>query len=161
MPAARPNHPPSIPPAEVLPSHDGDFYSWTLAQAAALRDGAWHELDLANLAEEIEALGRGEFNQLMGAYRVILIHMLKWDHQPERRSRSWATSIRTQRIDVDDVLADNPGLSSRRDQAVARAYRRARIQAGTETGLSERTFPTSCPYTLDEIMNRSFASPEM
>jgi hypothetical protein len=158
MPATQLGTP--APETDRAGSYEHDFYSWTLAQAAALRAGTLNDLDLANLAEEIEDLGRQEFNQLAGAYRVILVHMLKWDHQPERRSRSWAGSIKTQRIEVHDVLADNPSLNSRRDEAVARAYRRSRVQAGTETGLLERTFPTACPYTLDEIMNRPFDWPE-
>lgn len=160
MPATKPNKPSPGTPAEAAPSYAHDFYSWTLAQAAALRAGSLRDLDLANLAEEIEDLGRQEFSQLAGAYRVILIHMLKWDHQPERRSRSWVTSIKTQQLDAAFVLQDNPGLKSRLGDAIERAYLGARVRAAGETGLPERTFPTACPYTLDEIMNRPFDWPE-
>ena len=160
MPATRLNKPAPETASEHAGSYEHDFYSWTLAQAAALRAGTLRDLDLANLAEEIEDLGKETFNKLVSAYRVILIHMLKWDHQAERRSRSWLTSIKTHRVDVEDVLIDNPGLKGRVTEAVARAYRKARINAAGETRLPEKVFPTACPYTLDEIMNRPFDWPE-
>lgn len=140
--------------------YERDFYTWAREQAAALSEGRLQDLDLANLAEEVADMGSEKFSQLASAYRVILIHMLKWDHQPGCRSRSWVTSIRTQRIEAEDVLSENPGLKGRREEAVARAYRRARVHAAGETGLPEKAFPTTCPYTLDEIMNRPFDWPE-
>src|ERR1700726_653198 len=91
----------------------GDYYSWLMEQAAHLRSARWEALDSENLAEEIESLGREQFNKLESALRVLLTHMLKWDHQPDRRSRSWALSIKAQRLELDDVLSDNPGLKPR------------------------------------------------
>ena len=84
------------------------FYAWTIDQAASLSAGAFRELDLENLAEENEDLGKDQFSKIRSAFRIILLHMLKWDHQPERRSRSGAGSIATHRIDLDDVLLENP-----------------------------------------------------
>jgi hypothetical protein len=136
-----------------------DLYTWSLEQAAALRAGELERLDLTNLAEEIEDLGSEQLHKLTSAYRIILLHMLNWDHQPKRRSRSWITSIRSHRAAADDVLEDNQDLKSRRDVALARAYRRARIQAGGETRLGEDAFPSECPYSLEEIMTREFVWP--
>jgi hypothetical protein len=146
--------------APEKPLYERDFYTWTREQAAALSEGRLQDLDLANLAEEIASMGTQEFNQLASAYRVILIHMLKWDHQPARRARSWVTSIRTQRIDAAYVLKDNPGLKSRLAEAIERGYSGARVRAAGETGLPEKTFFATCPYTLDEIMSRPFEWPE-
>jgi hypothetical protein len=84
-------------------------------------------------------------------------HMLKWDHQPERRTRSWVTSIRVQRNNLDDVLADNPGLRPRLDEAIARAYRNARAEAAQETGLDEEAFPATCPYSFEDLTSRPFS----
>src|SRR5215217_4199153 len=136
-----------------------DLYTWAIEQAAALRAGELESLDLTNLAEEIEDLGSEQLHKLTSAYRIILVHMLKWDYQPERRSRSWATSISSQRVAASDVLEDSKGLKSRRDIALARAYRRARIEAGGQTGLGEGAFPAECPYSLQEVMTREFAWP--
>ncbi len=136
--------------------YDRDFYSWSLEQARLLRAGRFEAVDRENVAEEIESLGREQFNKLESAFRVLLLHMLKWDHQPDLRSRSWALSIETQRIEVDDVLADNPGLTPRVAEAIARAYRKARLEAARETGLSKREFPESCPYSPDDMAARPF-----
>jgi hypothetical protein len=141
----------------VRAEYERDFYSWLMEQARFVREGRWRAIDRDNLAEEIESLGREQFNKLAGALRVLLLHMLKWDHQPRKRTRSWTVSITTQRIEIDDVLADNPGLRPRIAEATARAYRQARILAARETGLPENTFPAKCPYGHDEIMSREFS----
>jgi hypothetical protein len=86
-----------------------------------------------------------------------MLHMLKWDHQPERRSRSWTLSIKVQRNNLADVLADNPGLKSRLTEALERAYRDARIEAAQETDLDDATFPDKCPYSFEAITSRDFS----
>ena len=145
------------PPAEpVRAEYERDFYSWLMEQARLVRAGQWSAIDRANLAEEIESLGREQFNKLESALRVLLLHMLKWDHQPDRRTRSWELSIKEQRIAVQDILDDNPGLKPRIDEALARGYRRARLAAAKETEVDESGFPRSCPYSFDDAMTRSF-----
>lgn len=136
--------------------YERDFYAWALDQARLLREGRLDSIDVANVAEEIEYLGREQFNKLESALRVLLVHMLEWDQQPELRSRSWALSIETQRIEISDVLADNPGLKPRIAEATARAYRKARLEAAKETGLSKTKFPETCPYSPDDIAARPF-----
>jgi len=146
-----------VPAAEAAgTSYDRDFYSWSLEQARLVREGRWGAIDRENVAEEIESLGREQFNKLESAIRVLLLHMLKWDHQPELRSRSWALSIAAHRVGLDDVLSDNPGLKPRIGEAIARAYRRARIEAAKETGLDIKRFPQACPYSYGDIVAREF-----
>jgi hypothetical protein len=136
--------------------YDRDFYSWSQEQGRLVREGRWNEVDRENVAEEIESLGREQFNKLESAIRVILTHMLKWDHQLEKRSRSWAVSIATQRTELDDVLDDNPGLKPRVGEAIPRAYRKARLDAMNETGLKKSEFPEACPYSFADITSRPF-----
>jgi Domain of unknown function DUF29 len=137
--------------------YERDFYSWLMEQARHLREGRFETLDRDNLAEEIESLGREQFNKLVSALRVLMVHLLKWDHQPSLRSRSWVLSIQEQRLEIADVLSDNPGLQPRIDEAIARAYRRARIEAARETGLDEAIFSPTCPYSFDDITSRVFS----
>lgn len=144
-------------PASSATAYERDFYSWTLEQAALLRGGHLSELDAANIAEELSDLGRAEFNSLVGALRVLTMHLLKWDYQPEKRSRSWALTISSQRLELSDLLADNPGLKPRFGEALERAYRRARLEASKETGLDLRTFPETCPYDLAAITSREIS----
>jgi len=141
----------------VRAEYDRDFYSWSMEQARLIREGRDEALDRDNLAEEIESLGREQFNKLVSALRVTMTHMLKWDHQPARRSRSWELSINQQRFEIGNVLDDNPGLKPRLAEAMDRAYRGARIDAAKETGLDEAQFPATCPYSFDDITTRKFA----
>jgi hypothetical protein len=146
---------PAEQPAGAL--YDRDFYSWSLEQARLVREGRWDAVDRANVAEEIESLGREQFNKLESALRVLMLHMLKWDHQPTLRSRSWVLSIKAQRAELENIMADNPGLKPRIGEAISRGYRRASIEAARETGLDEEQFSKSCPYAWDDIVSRVFS----
>jgi hypothetical protein len=146
---------PTDAPAQA--DYERDFYSWLMEQAQFVREGRWSALDRENLAEEIESLGREQFNKLESALRVLLLHILKWDHQPGKRTRSWTLSIKEQRLMVRRVLDDNPGLKSRRNEALTLAYELARVRAARETKLSESRFPVECPYSWDEIVSREFS----
>ncbi|GAB6843622.1 hypothetical protein HNR00_001147 [Methylorubrum rhodinum] len=137
-------------------AYEHDFYTWTQEQGARLRAGDVSGLDFANLAEEVESLGRSQFDSLVSLWCIVLLHMLKYDHQPGRRTRSWLISIRTHRNRAEDILADNPGLKGRLAEAVGRAYRDARLDASKETRLALKNFPQICPYTLDDIRSRPF-----
>ena len=145
------------PEAPASADYERDVYAWSQEQARLIRDGRWEAIDRENVAEEIESVGRTEFNQLVSALRVLMLHMLKWDHQPERRTRSWVLSIRVQRNDLDDALADNPSLKPRIAEAMTRAYRSARVEAAKETGLDEDMFPAKCPYSFEDIRDRIFS----
>jgi hypothetical protein len=145
------------PPDEpARAEYQTDIYSWSQEQARLLREGHWTLVDRDNVAEEIESVGATEFNRLESALRVLLLHVLEWEHQPQKRSRSWALSIKEQRLAIDDVLADNPGLKPRIGEALARAYRRARIEAAKETGLDEAKFPETCSYSFEDATTRKF-----
>jgi hypothetical protein len=151
------NHVGLAPPDEpVRAKYMHDFYSWLMEQARAVREGRWGAIDRENLAEEIESLGREQFNKLESALRVPLLHILKWDHQPQLRSRSWVLSIEAQRLELENVLSDNPGLKPRIAEALARGYRRARLESANETGLEKIAFPDVCPYSFDDITSRAF-----
>lgn len=146
--------------ARTGPDHlDRDLYAWAYEQALALRRGHFSALDALNLAEEIEDLGGEIYNRMESALRITLMHLLKWDHQPDKRSRSWHLSIRNGRLDAEDVLERHPSLNRRVPGALAKAYRRARIDAAGETGLDESVFPAECPYTFEDIMTRPVSWP--
>jgi hypothetical protein len=146
----------SGPPARASTRHDEDLFTWVQEQVALLRAGRLDEIDAENIVDELSDVGKSEFSKLQSALEIILAHMLEWDHQPERRSRSWDNSIAAQRSEYSDVLADNPGLKSRRAEALERAYRKARLAASSETNLPRETFPAECPYGWDEILDRPF-----
>jgi Domain of unknown function DUF29 len=136
-----------------------DLYGWATEQAALLRAGRIAEADAQNIAEELDDVGSEQYDKLASALRLILLHLLKWDHQPERRTRSWWASISVQRNHVRRLLRKNPGLKPHLRTATADGYEDARIEAAAQTRLSPRRFPVQCPYAWDEIMERSIAWP--
>ena len=101
-------------------------------------------------------MGSNEYDKLESALRVLLMHMLKWDHQPDKRTRSWENTIAIQRSHALRQLRKNPSLKSRTSEAVAEAYSDARRLASSETDMDLDTFPETCPYDWDAILNRSF-----
>jgi hypothetical protein len=133
------------------------FYSRSFEQARFVREGLWDAVDRQNVAEEIGSLGREQFNKLVSALRVLLLHFLEWDHRQERRSRSWVLSVEAQRDELADVIGDNPGLKPRIGEAIDRAYRKTRIEAAQETGLEKSQFPEQCPYSFDQIVKRDLS----
>ena len=139
--------------------YDRDLYSWAVEQAALLRAGKVAEADALNIAEELNDVGNEQYDKLESALRIILLHLLKWDDQPERRSRSWRLSIEVQRKHVRKVLRKNPGLKPLVNEAVTDAYDDARLEAAAEIDRDERTFPERCTYSLDVIMDRQIDWP--
>src|SRR5947209_19878105 len=127
--------------------YDRDLYSWAIEQATLLRAGRIAEADALNIAEELDDVGNEQYDKLESALRIILLHLQKWDHQPERRARSWCLSIAVQRKHVSKVLRKNPGLKSLVDEAVTEAYEIARIEAAAQTLLDTDVFPMECPYS--------------
>jgi predicted nucleic acid-binding Zn-ribbon protein len=139
--------------------YDRDLYSWAVEQAALLRAGRIADADARNIAEELDDVGNEQYEKLESALRIILLHLLKWEHQPKRRSRSWRLSISVQRRHVLRVLRKNPGLKSVLDEAITEAYEIARIEAAAQTLLEEDVFPLECPYSWNDIMERKLRLP--
>jgi|HubBroStandDraft_1064217.scaffolds.fasta_scaffold354328_2 hypothetical protein len=143
-------------PTKNATLYDTDLYAWANEQAALLRAGRLSELDIENIAEEIESMARSEKRELTSRLTVLLVHLLKWRYQPALQSRSWQQTIEEQRIQLEDHLAENPSLKSQLDEIMAKAYRLAGIRAERETGLLRTSFPLTCPFTFDEAMNPDF-----
>lgn len=138
------------------PTYDQDYYQWFHDQARLLREGLWEHIDVENLAEELEDMGKREKRALRSRTVVLLAHLLKYAYQPERRGPSWAGTIREQRKQLDALLCDSPSLKPRLIDDLEDSYISARLLAAGETGLPEKAFPASCPFTLDELIDEHF-----
>ena len=136
--------------------YDRDFYAWANEQAGLLRAGRLADADIAHIAEEIESMGKSEKRELVSRLAVLLLHLLKWRFQTARRSRSWQNSIEVQRIRLEAHLRDNPSLKAVLEEAVADAYRVARLEAENETGLDRTAFPSTCPWLFEQMMAEGF-----
>jgi len=136
--------------------YDEDFYAWTQEQARLLRAGAFSEVDASNLAEEIEDMGKSNRRELGSRLAVLLMHLLKWQFQPNRRSPGWAATIAEQRDEIAEVLSDSPSLRSVVGDKLTTIYARARRKAVSETGLPEKAFPEECPFKPEQILAEDF-----
>jgi hypothetical protein len=144
----------AAPSVQRGPGQDEDLAGWAFHQAMLLRSGQLHLADAALIAEELEDVGHEQYDKFRSALRLILSHMLKWDHQPDRRSRSWQKTISNNRENVQELLETNPSFKSRRADAVTRAYRAARREAYSQTKLPLQTFPEECPYGWADLVTR-------
>jgi hypothetical protein len=142
------------------PGYDEDYAAWLGEQVARMRAGHWTELDAANLIDEVESLGRSDFKGFVSAIEIVLVHMLKWDVQPERRGPSWVASIVEHRQRIADELEASPSYKARIDEAVLRAWRTARPAAAKETGLRLDAFPSENPFGWDDITQRNYETPD-
>ena len=137
-------------------NYENDFYGWTQEQAALLKAGRLNDLDIVNLIEEIETMGRSEKRELQSRLMVLLVHLLKWKYQPARRGRSWLLTIKGQRMNLEDVINDNPGLKSQLFDLLVHAYSLAKVEAAKQTRLDDGLFEETCPWSLEQIRDIAF-----
>ena len=135
-------------------THENDFYAWTQEQAHLLKTGQLQQIDRQNIAEELEDMGRSEKRQLESRLEVLIMHLLKWQFQPNLRSRSWQLTIKEQRLRLEKLLQKNPSLQPNLTEIIEDIYPLATLSAERETGLS--LFPETCPYTLSNILSPEF-----
>jgi Domain of unknown function DUF29 len=135
-------------------SYETDIVAWANEQAALLRGGHLSALDIEHIAEEIEDVGKSEQRELANRMAVLLMHLLKWQFQPAKRSKSWEFTLRTQRKEVAYVLAEAPSLKGKfnDEKWLDVVWSKAVGKAETETGLDIEAFPESCPWTIAEVL---------
>jgi hypothetical protein len=132
--------------------YDQDFYLWIETISKQLKAGKFAEIDLANLIEEIESMGKSEKRELKSRLIVLLMHLLKWQYQPEKRSESWRSTITEQRICIELLLEDSPSLQPLFIEIFADCYEKARLKASEETGIKLNFFPKESPFSLEETL---------
>ena len=136
--------------------YDTDFYGWTQEQSQVLLSRDWSRLDIEHLIEEVESLGKQQRQELRSRLSVVLGHLLKWEFQPQCRSRSWLATLRIQRRDITRLLKDNPSLKPYLEQSVKDAYDNGRDLAMAETDLPGSRFPVESPYSFDVALDALF-----
>ena len=149
--------PASVPTAEHDSQlYDTDFYSWTQRTAALLRARRFDEVDVEHAAEEIEDMGKRDLKELNSRLQVVLMHLLKWQLQPERRSGSWQSTIVAQRLEIGALLRQSPSLRPKVASELAGNYVSAVKRAIPEIGLEKDAFPARCPFTVEQILDEDF-----
>ncbi|MGK7904504.1 MAG: DUF29 domain-containing protein [Hormoscilla sp.] len=133
-----------------------DFNKWVEQTAQLLRSRRWQDLDLQHLIEEVEDLGKSERRGVASQLTRLLLHLLKWQYQAQRRSDSWLDSITDARTQIDLAIEDSPSLRSYPEEQLKQSYQRARRQATKQTEMPLEVFPEECPYALELVLDEDW-----
>ena len=134
-----------------------DFHAWAIANAELLKNHKYMEIDLPNLVEELESMGRQERRKLLSHLKLLFLHLLKWQFQPEMNlGSSWGRSIKINRIEVKRQIKENPSLRGWFSELVKEAYELAREDAASETFMSIHYFPEEMPFTLEDALDNDW-----
>jgi hypothetical protein len=136
--------------------YNKDFYAWTIHNVMLMRQGKLSEIDVENVAEELESMGNNNKRELVNRLAVLIAHLLKWQCQPIRRSKSWILTIKNQRFEILDLLEESPSLKHQIELKFNHAYEKAKIICSEQTGIDEDELPANCPFSLEECLNFDF-----
>ncbi len=136
--------------------YEQDYLGWLIETARLLRSGQLSEIDVVNLAEELDDMGRSEKRAVESNLEVLLRHLLKYQYQPDRRSNSWPFTILEHRDRIDKAFRDSPSLKPYVASIFADCYALACKKAAVETGLPAETFPQTNPFSLEATLNSDF-----
>jgi len=145
---------------ELANLYETDYLAWIALTVAKLRSPDLLQLkpdiDWENLIDEIEDMGKSSRNSLKSNLRIILAHLLKWQYQSDRRSRSWQSSIIEHRLRIYDAFVESPSLKRYFAEVFDDAYSGAIQLASTETGIAQKNFPKVCPYSQNQVLDADF-----
>ena len=147
---------PALDTQNLKSLYDRDFMNWVETTAQLLKEQKFAALDLENLIEEIEGMGRSNKSALRSNLIVVLMHLLKWQYQVDKRSNSWKFTIREHRRRLDEDFEDSPSLKVYCLEILAQCYQNARNLAADETGLNLRIFPVESPFSIEQVLDSEF-----
>jgi hypothetical protein len=147
-----------LPPNDVTDPADyqNDFLLWIEKQVELLRAKKFEQLDLDNIIEEMDSMGKSLRRELGSRLKVLLIHLLKCQFQPEKKSSGWLGGIEEQRSEILDLLEQNPSLRREVSNGAQHAYASAVRRSSIETGLPASTFPVENPYSSEQLLDLDF-----
>jgi hypothetical protein len=146
-----------LPPSSTPALYDLDIVRWAEATAQQLRNHEWDALDLNHLIEEIEDLSKRERDKLRSSLELVIMHLLKWVYQPQKRSRSWQVTIGRERLNIARYLRESPSLKRYlQPNWLSQTYTDARRRAAIETQLDLDHFPETSPFDLNQLLDPEF-----
>jgi hypothetical protein len=140
----------------VQTTYSQDCNLWIKQTTKLLRENRWQEIDIEHLIEEFEGVGKSEQRGISSQLTRLLLHLLKWEYQPSRRSDSWLDSITDARFQIELAMEDSPSLKNYPLDELAQSYQRARRKAAKQTGIALSIFPEYCPYSLDFVLQEDW-----
>ncbi|MEZ5673355.1 MAG: DUF29 domain-containing protein [Thiotrichaceae bacterium] len=148
--------------------YEQDFHGWLNSQINLLKQGRISEIDAKNLIEELESMAGRDRNELLSHFKILIAHLLKWQFQlkqlsdrwSEFKGSSWRDTIIEQRSEIHDQLENSPSLKHHLSEIVTKSYPKAVSLAVDETQLPRATFPNICPYTIEQLLDKYFSTPQ-
>ena len=129
-----------------------DETAWLEQMAALAATGETSALDLGHLSEYLSDMAKRDKREVLHRLVRLLVHLLKWEYQPEKRTRSRELTIQEQREELQELL-ESGTLRNYADQELGKAYQKAVRRAAVETDLTEEAFPRESPYTLEQALS--------
>jgi hypothetical protein len=136
--------------------YEQDFNLWLEETVNLLKTRQLSLIDYENLIEEIESMGKRDKKALESNLEQILMHLLKWQYQKNKRSNSWRYSIIEHRNRLKKDFRDSPSLKPYFDDVLEDCYQTAREFASEQTGLDIKTFPIDIPFTKEQILSSNY-----
>jgi len=136
--------------------YNTDFNLWLEENAHLLHKGFLQDIDVEHLIEEIEGLAQSQKQALKSNLRIVIIHLLKYQYQPEKITNSWVNSINEHRDRIYDILDDSPSLEQYIRDEFSKVYGRARRRASRETQKPLDVFPIECPFTIEQVLDEDY-----
>jgi hypothetical protein len=132
--------------------YETDETAWLEQMSKLINERRYEELDYQHLSEFLLDMAKRDRREVLHRLTTLLAHLLKWEHQPRKRSRSWESTIMMQRDELQDLL-ESQTLANYAHEILPKAYGRAMKMAATETGLAPARFPPECPFSLDDVLS--------
>jgi hypothetical protein len=136
--------------------YESDETAWLDAMSELIEQGRLDELDYANLREYLSDMAKRDRREVESRLALLIEHLLKWDYQSKKRTRSWRRTILVQQQELTEDCAGGV-LRNHAVETLGKTYSKAVARAVTETGLAITTFPKECPYTLDQALTKKLA----
>ena len=143
---------------DVAKLYETDYYQWAKHQAELLQKNDFLAMDIEHLIEELEGMARSDKRELESRLTVLITHLLKWNLQPSLKEhwQSWEKTIIEQRTQLESLLDKMPSLHSSLEPIMQDAYPYALKWVIRETKLPKETFPSHCPYSVNQLLEHDF-----
>lgn len=136
--------------------YETDFNLWLETTAELLRERQLNQIDYDNLIAEIEDMENSQKDALESNLRVLLMHLLKWEFQSQKRFNSWKYTIVEHCLRINKSFKKSPSLKKYFDDIFEESYQDARMLASSETGMSKKDFPVECPFAKENVLNSEY-----
>ncbi|MFW6316554.1 MAG: DUF29 domain-containing protein [Cyanobacteriota bacterium] len=135
--------------------YERDDYLWVKKTIQMLKEKKFNELDLENLIEELEDLGREKKNKVESLLRQIIIHLLLleyWSQEYQYNAAHWRAEITEFRFQINGILTKT--LQSYLASKIELIYQNSVKYTQRKTNLN--IFPEKCPYTLEQLLDEDW-----